>query len=266
MPLKMSGPDLTSILGHVPYRLALAGGWIDQPFVSRLNPDGVGSMVVVQVAPTLRFMERAGMATGTRKVIGRIWGDRIPPDRSPADLVRELYVAENQNNADPSGSQDMIGLIYPGISRLDYDASFEGGFFPKQIETCRDPGAARWLESVINVVPVAPRPAGYSPLGDQRLTPALAAAVGRSGRDCFDAIVRKDVVALGRSMNACMASWAAMMPHIVSHPTLEVDLVSLLRAYQDQYPGAMYSGCGGGYLYVVSDRPVPGGFRVSVNT
>jgi len=26
----------------------------------------------------------------------------------------------------------------------------------------------------------------------------------------------------------------------------------------------MYSGCGGGYLYVVSAEPVPGGFRVKV--
>ncbi len=26
----------------------------------------------------------------------------------------------------------------------------------------------------------------------------------------------------------------------------------------------MYSGCGGGYLYVVSEDPVPGGFQVRV--
>ena len=26
----------------------------------------------------------------------------------------------------------------------------------------------------------------------------------------------------------------------------------------------MYSGCGGGYLYVVSEEPVPGGFQVKV--
>jgi hypothetical protein len=26
----------------------------------------------------------------------------------------------------------------------------------------------------------------------------------------------------------------------------------------------MYSGCGGGYLFVASDEPVPGAFRVNV--
>ena len=47
-------------------------------------------------------------------------------------------------------------------------------------------------------------------------------------------------------------------------PTLTVDLPALLHCYQNRYAGAMYSGCGGGYLYVVSDEPVPGGFRIKV--
>jgi hypothetical protein len=38
----------------------------------------------------------------------------------------------------------------------------------------------------------------------------------------------------------------------------------LLQAYQKQYLGAMYSGCGGGYLIVVAREPVPGAFRVNV--
>jgi len=38
----------------------------------------------------------------------------------------------------------------------------------------------------------------------------------------------------------------------------------ILKAYQRQYPGAMYSGCGGGYLIVASEKPVPGAFQVNV--
>jgi hypothetical protein len=45
------------------------------------------------------------------------------------ELVRELYAAENDGLAEPSGSQDMCGLIFPGVSRLDYDASVDGGWF-----------------------------------------------------------------------------------------------------------------------------------------
>jgi hypothetical protein len=34
------------LIGSIPNRLQLAGGWIDQPFVSRHNPQPPGSMVV----------------------------------------------------------------------------------------------------------------------------------------------------------------------------------------------------------------------------
>ena len=48
-------------------------------------------------------------------------------------------------------------------------------------------------------------------------------------------------------------------------PVIRIDLMSLLKAYQHEFLGAMYSGCGGGYLLVVSDKkPVPGGFQVRV--
>jgi hypothetical protein len=60
-------PDITDLIGRIPYRLALAGGWIDQPFVSRLNPTPPGSMVVVSLVPEFRYMDRCGMAVSTRK-------------------------------------------------------------------------------------------------------------------------------------------------------------------------------------------------------
>ncbi|MBC7783521.1 MAG: hypothetical protein H7144_06750 [Burkholderiales bacterium] len=260
----MPGPDLSEAISRIPYRMAFAGGWIDQPFVSRMNPDVVGSMVVIAIHPTVRFMDRCGMATGTRKVIRRIWGDSLPDGRSPAELVKELYAEENKNLAEPSGSQDMIGLLYPGVNRLDYDASHEGGIFPTHIESNRDPQVAQWLEKVVHVVAVAPRPPGYSPLGEKNVTDSLARDLGQTGKDCYDAIIHRDLGKLGKSMNRCMAVWAEMLPHVVRHPTLELDLQLLLKAYQARYPGAMYSGCGGGYLYVVSEDPVPGSFDIRV--
>jgi hypothetical protein len=37
-------PYVTEVIGAIPNRLQTAGGWIDQPFVSRLNPRPPGSM------------------------------------------------------------------------------------------------------------------------------------------------------------------------------------------------------------------------------
>lgn len=250
-------------IGAIPYRMALAGGWIDQPFVSRHNPTPPGSMVVVALEPTSWFMERAGMATGTRKVAGALWNGKLP-DRDPAELVRELYDEENRGKPEPSGSQDMIGLIYPGVNRLDFDFEHRGGIFPCRIESNNDPAVARWLEEVIQMVPIAARPEGYNPLGIKNLDTEWIRRLGQSGADCYDAIVGRDVIGLGRSMNQCMECWATILPHVVRHSTVQVDLVGIMKHYQAKYAGAMYSGCGGGYLYVVSEEPVPGALRVNV--
>src|SRR5439155_13078507 len=135
------------------------------PFISRLNPTPPGSMVVVALEPNVRFMDRCGMATGTRKVANRIWNGKLPTQRTREQLVRELYDEENKSLPEPSGSQDMIGLSYPGICRLDYDARHEQGIFPKHVEVCTDPEIAGWLQRVLHVIAVAPRPDGYGPLG-----------------------------------------------------------------------------------------------------
>jgi hypothetical protein len=143
------------------------------------------------------------------------------------------------------------------ITRLDL-------VFPAHIESLNDAGTARWLERVLHLLPVEPRPEGYSPLGKKKLDPKWIARLGQSGRDCFEAIRRNDVIALGRSFNLTMRCWATLLPHVVRHPLIKLDLMSLLRAYQRQYAGATYSGCGGGYLLVASNEPVPGALKVNV--
>jgi hypothetical protein len=222
-------------------------------------------MVVVCLEPNFRVMDRAGCASGTRAVAMRLWSGRLPK-RRPEDLVRELYREENRQKTQPSGSQDMIGLIYPGISRLDYDFSVHRGVFPSQIESLRDNKTARWLEGVLHVLPIEPRPDGYDPLGVQNIDPAWIVRLGQTGKDCFEAIRQRDISALGASMNACMLCWEKLLPQVVQHSLIKVDLKGILRAYQRQYHGAMYSGCGGGYLFVVSRTPVPGSFRISIRT
>ena len=256
---------VTRYLGSIPNRLQLAGGWIDQPFVSRHNPQPPGSMVVVQIEPDFRPMDRSGIASGTRAIAMKIWKGKLP-GRPPEALVRELYAAENHGKAEPSGSQDMIGLVYPGVNRLDYDFHLHGGVFPAHIESCNRVRVAHWLDKVLHLIPVEARPDGYSPLGRQNLDPKWVARLGRAGRDCYDAIVRMDAAALGASLNLNMQCWEKLLPHVVRHPLLRVDLMPLLKAYQKQYPGAMYSGCGGGYLIVVSHEPVPGAFHIKVRT
>lgn len=150
---------LEKLLGSFPNRLQLAGGWIDQPFVSKHNPKPPGSMVVVQIEPDFRPMDRSGIARGTRQIAMQLWKGKLP-NRPLDDLVRELYEAENKDKTEPSGSQDMIGLIYSGVNRLDYDFKVHGGLFPSHIESSNLPKVAHWLGKVLHLIPVEPRPDG----------------------------------------------------------------------------------------------------------
>jgi hypothetical protein len=243
--------------------MAFAGGWIDQPFLSKHNPSPPGSMVVVALEPTGWFMTRSGMGTSTRQVALSLW-DGMLPEGEPASLVRELYAAENTGKSDPSGSQDMAGIVYPGVNRLDYDYNHEGGLFPVHVESNNDPQVTRWLEQVIYMVPISQRPPGYDPLGIKNIDPEWIHKLSQSGKDCYAAIVSQDAQALGASMNECMLCWEAILPNTVRHPTIKIDLIEILENFQARYHGAMYSGCGGGYIYVVSEEPVPGSLQVYV--
>ncbi|MGD0341821.1 MAG: adenylyltransferase/cytidyltransferase family protein, partial [Bacteroidales bacterium] len=140
-----------------PYRLCIAGGWIDQPWVSEIHP---GSVVVAQIWPSEDFNDRSGLATSSRSVGIKLWGDRYP-DGDHELNARLLFGAENPPGKEyVSGSQDHIGLLYPGISRLDYN----GAYWPERIKSAVDEETCTWLSDVIHLVPLEPRPQGYDPL------------------------------------------------------------------------------------------------------
>jgi hypothetical protein len=125
---------------------------------------------------------------------------------------------------------------------------------------------ARWLEKVLHLLPVEPRPDGYNPLDEKKLDPKWVAKLGQSGKDVFDAILKMDARALGKAMNLGLKCWDVLLPQSMRHPVMKVDLMELATAYQQKYLGTAYSGPGGGYLIVVSEEPVPGSFHVNIRT
>ena len=154
--------------------MAFAGGWIDQPFISAHNPSPPGSMVVVSLEPTFHF--HAQMRNGNKYASSgyATFGDGALPDKDPQILMRELYNAENTNRTDPSGSQDMAGIIFPGVSRLDYDVNFEGGYFPAHVESNNDPEVASWLREYHLLSARQPTATGiFSACDEKNLDPSL---------------------------------------------------------------------------------------------
>ena len=64
-------------IDQMPYRIDLAGGWLDQPFVSKHYP---GAVITVSIEPTIEFNERSGMASSTRCQAVDLWDNRLPVD------------------------------------------------------------------------------------------------------------------------------------------------------------------------------------------
>ena len=79
-----------------------------------------------------------------------------------------------------------------------------------------------------------------------------------------DSIVAMDLARLGESLNETSRAWQAVLPNIFVHETIKSDLWSLLEGYMSEYPGAMQSGCGGGYIIVASEKPPAGSSRITV--
>ncbi|WP_347840645.1 adenylyltransferase/cytidyltransferase family protein [uncultured Draconibacterium sp.] len=236
-----------------PYRVCLAGGWMDQPWVSEKC---AGSVVVAQMYPTMDFNDRSGMATSSRKVALELWGDEYP-DGDPVRNAQLLFGAENPPGSEYiSGTQDHIGLLVPGVTRIDYD----GKYWPNNLENTVDPETCEWLSSVLNFAPLQPRPEGYNPLLKENLDPKIIKRLGESGKACYDAILKKDVKQLGESMKESFMCWSEMLPYTVPDWVME----EMQSNYFPKYSGAITSGSGGGYIVFPSEEKVEDTIKVKI--
>ncbi|MDR1120900.1 MAG: adenylyltransferase/cytidyltransferase family protein, partial [Dysgonamonadaceae bacterium] len=59
LPARSTTAIRTTVNSRLPYRLDLAGTWIDQPYVSNFHP---GWAITVSLEPTIDFNERCGMS------------------------------------------------------------------------------------------------------------------------------------------------------------------------------------------------------------
>ncbi len=199
----------TNVKSHLPYRIDIAGTWIDQPYVSQY---GAGWALTASIEPTVEFMERGGMSTSTRNAAKKIWPYELP-NYNEEMLARLLFCFENdpENKGHVSGAQDAIGICMSGLTRHYYD----GRYWPERIESCHDEEILTWLESHIALVPMFPRRPGCSVVEGKDITPEKVRALTDAAGRCWDAIMKKDLTefaeAFRDSFNAQVAMFPAMM-------------------------------------------------------
>ena len=237
----------------IPYRIDIAGGWLDQPFVSKHYP---GSVITVSIEPTVEFNDRSGMATSTRRSAIDLWGTRLPNGDSQK-MAKLLFCYDNPpGTKEISGSQDAIGICCPGLNKSYY----EGEYWPVRIDSIQDEATLSFVEQALYLIPLGPRMSGYDVLGNTHITRKGARALSEATEYCWQAILSRDVVSFGRYFRASLEAQVAMFPNMMNATIQE-----LVDQYRSQALGWKLSGAGGGgYLIFVSEQPIEAALRVTV--
>ena len=245
-----STTDLRTI-NQMPFRIDLAGGWLDQPFVSEHYP---GAVITISIEPTLQFNERSGMASSTRRAAIDMWGPRLPVG-DPEKLAKILFCYDNPPGKKViSGSQDAIGLVFPGLAKANY----EGEYWPTSIERLQDELALQFVENALYLVTLGPRHAEYDVLADTSIDAERAKALADPTEACWQAIQQRDIEAFGHTIRESFEAQIAMFPNMMNE-----SVARLIERYQDKALGWMLSGAGGGgYLILVADEPIENAVRI----
>jgi galactokinase/mevalonate kinase-like predicted kinase len=237
----------------IPYRIDLAGGWLDQPFVSQHYP---GAVLTISIEPTIEFNERSGMATSTRRKAVELWGSRLPSGNYET-VAKMLFCYDNPPGTQTvSGSQDAIGIVIPGANKSWY----EGEYWPAKIESIQDEKTLQFIEQSLYLIPLGMRKDDYDVLANTHINREAAQRFSEVTDCCWEAIQAHDRLAFGQYVRASFESQTAMFPNMITPMVRE-----LINRYQDQAIGWKLSGAGGGgYLTMVSEKPIENAVRIFI--
>ena len=243
----------TNVLKNInmPFRIDLAGGWLDQPWVSAFYP---GPVITISIEPNYDFPDRTGMATSTRKRAIKLWGNDIPfGDRE--ELARVLFCYDNcPGGRYISGSQDSIGIVFSGINRLNYD----GKYWPESIETHLDESTISWLENNIKLIPMPPKSDDYDVLKDMDLKRLAVKQLAEEAELCWEAIMLKDAKRLGNHIVGSFFKQVDLFPTMLTPSVREA-----LDKYQKKLYGMKVTGSGG-FICAVTPEPIENEIKIRI--
>jgi len=238
---------------RIPYRIDLAGGWIDQPYVSKYAS---GSVLTICIEPDYEFNDRSGMSTSSRKKAIELWQTDIP-DGNREKLAKTLFCFENPPGTKyVSGSQDSLGITLPGLNNLYYT----GEYWPERITSIVEDDILSWLEERIWMIPLYPRHQSYDVLTNTNIDESGAKALSKAASDCWTAILRKDTVAVGEAISESFNAQISMFPNMVND-----DILAQIELFKNDVSGWKVSGAGGGgYLIFFSEKPIKNAIQIRI--
>ena len=239
---------------RIPFRLDLAGGWLDQPYVSKHHP---GPVITISIEPEFDFNDRSGMSSSTRKKAIELWHTDIPEDNHEK-LAYTLFCVENPPGRKyVSGSQDAIGIVFPGVNKLEYPREL---YWPEKITPFTDEETLKWLEQRLWFINLSPRDSGYNVLSDTTITEERARELAEAAEGVWEAIQTKNIDAFGQQFRRSFEAQISMFPHMMNEHIREQ-----IKQYENTALGWKISGAGGGgYLVLVSEQPVPNAIQIKI--
>lgn len=235
----------------IPYRLDLAGGWLDQPKVSKFYP---GPVITVNIEPDRKYNKRSGLSTSSREAAEEMWGCKLPND-SYEKIAKMIFRYENPPGRKyVSGSQDAIGIVFPGLNLLEYN----NDYWPYRIQSVTNDDIIDFVEKNLWFLPLEPRKNDFDVLSKTNINKYYAKALSDAAYSCWDAIMSKDISKWGKASIDSFNAQIAMFPLMVDD-----NILSKIEEYSDKCYGWKLSGSGGGgYLIFISDKEIEGAFQV----
>jgi cytidyltransferase-like protein len=247
----------TTIRGDVscqlPYRLDLAGTWIDQPYLSKIKP---GWAITISLEPVIEYNERSGMSTSTRNAARILWPKQLPLEK-PEKLAEILFRFENKpGNNLVSGAQDSIGICVPGLSRHYYN----GEYWPNKIEKVYDEDILNWLEEHIYLITLWPRPEGTDLLSNTNFSAKNISKLTQASDLCWQGIIAKDIQQFAKGFLDSFEAQTVLFPNMVNDEILKV-----IANYKNSALAWKLSGAGGGgYLALVAEKPIKNAMKIKI--
>jgi cytidyltransferase-like protein len=240
-------------INNIPFRIDIAGGWLDQPFVSM---HAKGAVITISIEPEHDFNERSGMASSTRKIATDLWKNQLPEGKEE-QLAKLLFAYENPpGKSEVAGSQDAIGIVFSGLNKSNY----EGTYWPKTIDSVHDEGVIHFIEKHLYLVSLGPRKNGYDVLARTNIDKQGAQALAKATEECWEAILHKDLPAFGMAFTRSFEAQVKMFPEMADEAIYE-----MIAKYKDLALGWKVSGAGGGgYLILVSEEIIPRAIQVKI--
>lgn len=238
----------------IPYRVDLAGTWIDQPLVSKYHP---GWAITASIEPVIEFNERSGMATSTRNKAIELWNDHLPLEK-PEKLAKLLFRYDNTpGTREVSGSQDSIGITMPGITRYFYE---KGEYWPSLFESIHDEEVIQWLEKHLYLISLWPRPQGYNVLENTNITTGNVKALSDAAEGAWNELKKMNLEGFAKYYKDSFLAQITMFPAMINNKIL-----SVINRYRDMALAWKLSGAGGGgYLLLVSGREIPNSIQIKI--